>query len=279
MLKKMLHYDFKAILKFWWIGLLSTLVLSLGAGLCGSLLTSEKDFPDIINIMSTFVIVIAVISLFAFLFMTSIMIYVRYYKNLFSDEGYLTFTLPLKRSQVLNSKFISGLVMSLLTMFAVAIETVIGLCIAYYRDIFNKQFYNEIKVVIEEISKEKAFDELITMFALILIIVVTVYAASLLFTFLCITVGSVITRKNKVATAIGIYYGATAVLTFAGQIFALFGMSGLVNWGDKIIAYDEFIFFYYLFGAFLVIIFFVATIAAILYAINYWLLDKKLNLS
>lgn len=279
MLKKMLHYDFKAILKFWWIGLLSTLVLSLGAGLCGSLLTSEKEFPDIINIMSTFVIVIAVISLFAFLFMTSIMIYVRYYKNLFSDEGYLTFTLPLKRSQVLNSKFISGLVMSLLTMFAVAIETVIGLCIAYYRDIFNKQFYNEIKVVIEEISKEKAFDELITMFALILIIVVTVYAASLLFTFLCITVGSVITRKNKVATAIGIYYGATAVLTFAGQIFALFGMSGLVNWGDKIIAYDEFIFFYYLFGAFLVIIFFVATIAAILYAINYWLLDKKLNLS
>ncbi len=279
MLKKMLHYDFKAILKFWWIGLLSTLVLSLGAGLCGSLLTSEKDFPDIINIMSTFVIVISVISLFAFLFMTSIMIYVRYYKNLFSDEGYLTFTLPLKRSQVLNSKFISGLVMSLLTMFAVAIETVIGLCIAYYRDIFNKQFYNEIKVVIEEISKEKAFDELFTMFALILIIVVTVYAASLLFTFLCITVGSVITRKNKVATAIGIYYGATAVLTFAGQIFALFGMSGLVNWGDKIIAYDEFIFFYYLFGAFLVIIFFIATIAAILYAINYWLLDKKLNLS
>lgn len=279
MLKKMLHYDFKAILKFWWIGLLSTLILSLGAGLCGSLLTSEKDFPDIINIMSTFVIVIAVISLFAFLFMTSIMIYVRYYKNLFSDEGYLTFTLPLKRSQVLNSKFISGLIMSLLTMFAVAIETVIGLCIAFYRDIFNKQFYNEIKVVIEEISKEKAFDELITMFALILIIVVTVYAASLLFTFLCITVGSVITRKNKVATAIGIYYGATAVLTFAGQIFALFGMSGLVNWGDKIIAYDEFIFFYYLFGAFLVIIFFVATIAAILYAINYWLLDKKLNLS
>lgn len=279
MLKKMLHYDFKAILKFWWIGLLSTLILSLGAGLCGSLLTSEKEFPDIINIMSTFVIVIAVISLFAFLFMTSIMIYVRYYKNLFSDEGYLTFTLPLKRSQVLNSKFISGLIMSLLTMFAVAIETVIGLCIAFYRDIFNKQFYNEIKVVIEEISNEKAFDELITMFALILIIVVTVYAASLLFTFLCITVGSVITRKNKVATAIGIYYGATAVLTFAGQIFALFGMSGLVNWGDKIIAYDEFIFFYYLFGAFLVIIFFVATIAAILYAINYWLLDKKLNLS
>ncbi len=279
MLKKMLRYDFRAILKFWWIGLLSTLVLSLGAGLCGSLLTSEKEFPDIINIMSIFVIVIAVISLFAFLFMTSIMIYVRYYKNLFSDEGYLTFTLPLKRSQVLNSKFISGLVMSLLTMFAVAIETVIGLCIAYHRDIFNKQFYNEIKVVIGEISKEKAFDELITLFALILIIVVTVYAASLLFTFLCITIGSIITRKNKVATAIGIYYGATVVLTFAGQIFALFGMTGLVNWGDKIIEYDEFIFFYYLFGAFLVIIFFVATISAILYAINYWLLDKKLNLS
>ena len=279
MLKKMLRYDFRAILKFWWIGLLSTFVLSLGAGLCGSLLNSEKVFPDIINIMSVFVIVIAVISLFAFLFMTSIMIYVRYYKNLFSDEGYLTFTLPLKRSQVLNSKLISGLVMTLSTTFAVAIETAIGLCIAYYRDIFNKQFYNEIKVVIEEISKENGFDELITMFALIIIIVVTVYAASLLFTFLCITVGSVITRKNKVATAIGIYYGATAVLTFAGQIFALFGMSGLVNWGDKIIAYNEFIFFYYLFGAFLIIIFFIATIAAILYAINYWLLDKKLNLS
>ncbi len=279
MLKKMLRYDFRAILKFWWIGLLSTLVLSLGAGLCGSLLTSEKVFPDIINVMSVFVIVIAIISLFAFLFMTSIMIYVRYYKNLFSDEGYLTFTLPLKRSQVLNSKFISGLVMSLSTTFAVAIETAIGLCIAFHRDIFNKQFYNVIKVTIGEISKEKAFDELITLFALILIIVVTVYAASLLFTFLCITIGSVITRKNKVATAIGIYYGATVILTFAGQIFALFGMTGLVNWGDEIIAISDWTFLYFIFAALLVIIFFVATIAAILYAINYWLLDKKLNLS
>lgn len=279
MLKKMLRYDFRAILKFWWIGLLSTFVLSLGAGLFGSLLNSEKIFPDIINIMSVFVIVIAVISLFAFLFMTSIMIYVRYYKNLFSDEGYLTFTLPLKRSQVLNSKLISGLVMTLSTTFAVAIETAIGLCIAFHRDIFTKQFYNDIKNAISEIAKEKGFDELFTLFALILIIVVTVYAASLLFTFLCITVGSVITRKNKVATAIGIYYGATAVLTFAGQIFALFGMTGLVNWGDKVIAISDWTFLYFIFGALLVIIFFVATIAAILYAINYWLLDKKLNLS
>ena len=279
MLKKMLRYDFRAILKFWWIGLLSTFVLSLGAGLCGSLLNSEKVFPDIINIMSVFVIVIAVISLFAFLFMTSIMIYVRYYKNLFSDEGYLTFTLPLKRSQVLNSKLISGLVMTLSTTFAVAIETVIGLCIAYYRDIFTKQFYNDIKNAISEIAKEKGFDELFTLFALILIIFVTVYAASLLFTFLCITVGSVITRKNKVATAIGIYYGATAVITFVAQIFSLFGMSGLVNWGDKLILISDWTFLYFIFGALLVIIFFVATIAAILYAINYWLLDKKLNLS
>ena len=279
MLKKILRYDFKALLKFWWIGLLSTFVLSLGAGISGTFLTSEKEFPYIINIMSVFIIVIAVISLFAFSLLTNIMIYVRYYKNLFTDEGYLTFTLPLKRSQVLNSKFISGLVISLSTFFTVAIETVASLCIAFHRDIFTKQFYNKINDALTEISKANYFDEIFTFIILGLLTVVLVYASSLLFTFLCITIGSVITRKNKVATAIGIYYGATVILSFMGQIFTLFGMTGLISWSEKIIEFDNLVFGYYLIGAFLVIIFFVATIATILYTINYWLLDKKLNLS
>ncbi len=275
MLKKMLHYDFKAILKFWWIGLLSTLVLAVGAGFCGSLLLSEKTLPVFINIMSIFVVVIAFISLFAFALLTNILIYIRYYKNLFTDEGYLTFTLPLKRSQVLNSKLISGLVISVSTAFAVMLEMIIGCCIAFHTEIFTPDFYND--VMNELIIFEDAEIAMLVIFLIQTVIIsVLASAASLLFTFMCIAIGSVITRKNKIATAIGIYYVSTAVLTFVIQIFFLFGIGGMVNWIENI---PDNVGDWFAIGALMVVIFFVGTIATILYAINYWLLDKKLNLS
>lgn len=276
MLKKLMRYDFKAILKFWWIGLISTLALSVAAGVCGHLLYIEKVFPEIINIMSIFVIVIAIISLFAFAFATNILVYVRFYKHLYSDEGYLTFTLPVKRSQILNSKILSGSIISIVTTALIFIEVAAGMVIAFRSQIFTKETYEFIKYTIDTIIEEDALTAIIILAIEIIVLIMLFVIASILFTYMCISIGSVITRKNKVITAIGIYYGANTVLTFVMQILYLFGFSSIAS---LIADIPEKNIDVMVIVGLIIPILFVGVIIASLYALNYWLMDKKLNLS
>lgn len=57
------------------------------------------------------------------LFGTVVINIVRFYKNLVTDEGYLTFTLPVSSKQIIASKLISSLVMDILMAFAVLVST------------------------------------------------------------------------------------------------------------------------------------------------------------
>ena len=125
MLKKLLSYDFKAIFKYWWIGALTTLVLSgVGAG-CGSILEAEMALPGSVIVFATIGMVLVVLSIFAFIIFSELLVYVRFYKHLFTDEGYLTFTLPVKRHQILSSKLISGFVCGLATVIVTVIDAAI----------------------------------------------------------------------------------------------------------------------------------------------------------
>ena len=56
----------------------------------------------------------SVLSLFTACAVTLIFVFIRYYKNFFTDEGYLTFTLPVKRSTLLNAKTVNAMIWGLL---------------------------------------------------------------------------------------------------------------------------------------------------------------------
>lgn len=277
MLKKLIRYDLKAVSKIWLIGLVSTLALSVAAGICGNLLYNDREYTTAINVLSIFVIVIACIAVAVFAIGMSILIYVRFYKHFYTDEGYLTFTLPVKRSQLLNSKLISGALIHGATMLVVFIEVVIALIITAREDIFSPEAY---KLFQEAIAELRADNELlwglIIIFAEIIVSAILTAFTSLLFTYLCISIGCSVTRKNKVLTAVGIYYGATGVLTFIIQIISLFGISGITALMEQL---PEDISDGFVLLGLTVPILFLATIAAILYGLNYWILDKKLNLT
>ena len=141
MLKKLLSYDFKALFKYWWIGALTTLALSaVGAG-CGTILETEKELPGSVIVFATIGMVLVVLSIFAFIIFSELLVYVRFYKHLFTDEGYLTFTLPVKRHQILSSKLISGFVCCLLTFIVAAADAAIIILTTFKKDIFYKGWY------------------------------------------------------------------------------------------------------------------------------------------
>lgn len=277
MLKKLLRYDFKAVFKYWWIAAISSVVLALAGGWSISIFGSEKDLPIILTVVATIVAIVAVMGAVAFSFITVIFVYTRFYKNFFTDEGYLTFTLPVKRGQLLNSKIITSVVASSLTGFVIFFDILIALAVGIPDVIFDEWLWKEVldEFILEVINGVGLGYFLIYILEILLaLLLLSVFTT--LFVFCCITVGSIIAKKAKIITSIGIYYAANSVFTFVVQMFGLFGIESLGVWLSRI---DENHFAPVLALLLLCGILFIGVFCAVLYSLQYWLLDRKLNLS
>lgn len=276
MLKKLLKYDFNAIFKYWWIGALTTLALSfVGAG-CGTILETEKELPGSVTVFATIGMVLVVLSIFAFIIFAELLVYVRFYKHLFTDEGYLTFTLPVKRHQILSSKLISGFACALSTAVVAIVDGAIIILTTFRKDIFHKGWYEELVKGINEIIAEDGLLYLITFFAELLIVGILVLALGILFTYLCITFAGAISKKSKLASAILIYYGASSVSSVFMYMFYFFGVDALGGWMYDLNRNTELM----LYPLFLLLgILFTAMLCVGAYTLNYRLLDRKLNLN
>lgn len=112
MLSKLIKHEFRALSRF----LLPIHILLLVACLIGRFMfqaMAMMDLPNVILIVSfVFLISIWIVVPCA----TSILIVVRYYKSLYTDEGYLTLTLPATRGQLLFSKAFAACVWSILDL-------------------------------------------------------------------------------------------------------------------------------------------------------------------
>lgn len=275
MLKKLLKYDFKYIFKYWWIAAVTSVVFAVLGGACITVLSSQRDFHDVIRVMATLTMVLVIISFGAFALLTVIMNFARFYKNFFSDEGYLTFTLPAKKGQLLNSKLITSTVSMIATSLVLIIDVILMLVIAYAKEIFTKEFFEALFDIIKTIFEEISF---LTVLIGLEVIIVTVlsFVFSLLFLYCCITLGSIVTKKAKVITAIAIYYGANMVFTTIVQIFVIFSIPTINNYLSNL-NYNSIQPMIFL--GLLVIILFFGIFCTLLYTFQYWMLDRKLNLS
>ncbi len=278
MLKKLLHYDLKSVFRYWWIAAIASVGLSLAGGLAISITQTDKDVPTLIAMLVIFAIIFAIIGIVAFPIFSYIMVYVRFYKNFFTDEGYLTFTLPVKRSQLLNSKLIT----SILAMAASAAVIVLDIVILFAVGA-GKSFYEELLVpmareLLELFAKMSGLDYMYMFFVTIEILLLSILslAFSSLFIFACITFAAVITKKAKVITAIGIYYVANGAISGFMQLILLFGTSAISNQltslpdglTDPIVTIMIFA---------VVLVF--ALACMLLYVLNYFMIDRKLNLA
>ena len=277
MLKKLLRYDFKAVLKYWWIAALSSVVLSFGGGWCISIFTNEKDLPEALYVVATLLMIVVVLGLVAFAILSTILIFTRFYKNFFTDEGYLTFTLPVKRSQLLNSKLIVSTTTAMLTFLVLIIDIIVMIVLVSHEEIFTKEYwYGFVNDFLLEFFRDEYIAYYVLWFIEALVLVVLLVIFSSLFMFSCITVASIIAKKAKVITAIGIYYVANSIFSFVVQMFWLFGIASIDSWlwnfsEQNTVKVVSLI----LFG----LILFMSIFCAVLYSIQYWMLDRKLNLS
>jgi hypothetical protein len=278
MLKKLLKYDFKFIFKYWWI--VATVCLSLSAvgGFCLRTLISsisERELPAVVTSSANFVLVLTIMSFVAFALTAPILIFIRFYKNFFSDEGYLTFTLPVKLTTHINSKVILSTLTTVCTVIAIGICVFVMLCIGFWEDFWSKEFWQIVGDIIKTYFDSNILCRIIYIIEFLLLCVLAA-AFSNLFLFFCITLACTVTKKARVITSIGIYYGVNWVISLIMQIFAIFGISAIAVYFENI---AENLLEPVLCLTGLGILLLISILCVILYAVQHKLLDRKLNLA
>lgn len=120
MLGKLLKHDFKALFRNYGLLFAVLLLVTLLYKIC-LLLPQNIVFKFMNGLMGALYVIVILGCLFG----AAIINIVRFYKNLVTDEGYLTFTLPVSSKQIVASKLISTLVMDVLMAVAVLLSTLV----------------------------------------------------------------------------------------------------------------------------------------------------------
>ncbi len=169
--------------------------------------------------------------LFACIVGTTIVLFSRFYKHHFTDEGYLTFTLPATIHQHLLSSICSiiiGLVfawvvtsVACLLFFAPFSDDVLTSGTAFLNALVNIYFY-----VSEEAGVTGA---ILQIFSVILSALYT-----MILVLVAITIGSLRAKKHKFLAGIGVYYGLNLITSIITGFFSLFVMTDDMMSGDTL---------------------------------------------
>lgn len=275
MLGKLLKYDLKSMLKYWWITAISSLVLSAAGGASLAYIINSEDYPSALIFPMVLLVFLAFLGMFGFIVLSTIFIFTRFYKNFFTDEGYLTFTLPVSRFALLNSKLISSVLVTTLTVFVFFVELIVFIIIPVASTNAWHSALPELSSLLSELNLTVGpYIYVFVVEALIAVLLSNVYS-TLLF-FFCITFAAMISKKAKVIIAIGIYYLANSITsTFSQLLFS----TGLENIADRVMLLSDASAFPVVALIVLGILLFMAIVCLALYALEYWMLDRKLNLN
>lgn len=129
MLRKLVKYDLKSLFKNMWIFYVGLFLLTAINFYYNNKFIGIQ--PMIINKISE----ILIVSLFVIILI--LMVYsiyksiLRFKINVFGDEGYLTNTLPVNKSKLYFSKFLSSLIYCTINLIACGISYLFGLCFIF----------------------------------------------------------------------------------------------------------------------------------------------------
>lgn len=140
MLGKLLKYDLKDIAKT----IIPLMLITLGLSILTRILLLLGNNFEVFNVLAYFTSLFSLVCAVAVPFTTFIVCIKRYYKNLFKAEGYLTHVLPVKRSDLINSKFISTIIFFILAV----IIFILSVIIIYY----DQKLIASLNTIVEQLK-------------------------------------------------------------------------------------------------------------------------------
>lgn len=244
MFSRLLKHEWKAnagllgilSLAIFGIGIVATVVLRILVNQEGLDLFGTDAFP--LEVMATaamgMFLFFSVIALSVYIIAVQVILLYRFYKNKYTDEGYLTFTLPVKTSEIFWSSFVNMLLWLLIAGAVVAVIVCMALLFGTAQeglintDIFG--YLSEMAEIFSDLTWADLFEEgesVIYAVLMLLQLLVTPFYA-LFIPMCCITMGAVLAKKHKILASFGMYYAVnfvvgiiTSVATIVPSLFML----------------------------------------------------------
>lgn len=225
MLKKLFKQEWKSFFPAPTITMVILAVVTLI--LMSTFMTSFWEQSDniFVDLFASLTIMAYVFCLAALSICIMICTAVRFYKNLFTDEGYLMFTLPVKVSDLLLSKLLVATCFRLISILftVLSIFGIASVGIFYLSDTSVVQFFKEFADLfgdaLTELQKSVAVPVPLLLIWLLLLGVCSLFFSTL-FLYACICLGQ-LWSKHKIGGAIVAYFSLRFIIRTFRQIISL----------------------------------------------------------
>ena len=274
MLKKLLKYDTRALIRYWWI-IAVVIVGATGLDIACTLFYNQYAYTDnyelLVGIAKLISLLCNGLTLYS-IGATSLILYIRFYTNLYTDQGYLTFTLPVKRSTLLASKTIHAFAWEMIHILLVLVCK-----LALWIITRNVAFEYFVEWLTEAWADIGALLAVYVILGCIFLIIYLLFSIAIVH--MCITLGAVIVKKAKVFASIGIYYAINTVINIAVIGQAALAIAALISAPNIVGALTELEIHTVVVLAACMLILMMLAYTALIYFITLSCMERKLNLS
>lgn len=279
------------LLKYEWKGLSSPfliLLVVLGgttALTCGVILTINPKYDESIAWYSMMALIFSVFlyyfGLIGCTLGTMLIIAIRFYKTCYTDQGYLTHTLPVSSRQILNAKIIASvliylmmllaIIVSIYIIFEVAVHHIFSLLPGPYDDL-RRSFSWELTSLLSEFEEEFGISFVGYIIYMIVYFIISIIA-NIVMVLGCVSLGQLYT-KHRIVGAILAYFAMQFVLQMIGYFCSLpmYTKMLLTSYAVEVTPYKI------LSPTLNLVLLINVIIAVIMYFVNLHMMTKKLNL-
>ncbi|MEE1186435.1 MAG: hypothetical protein UHN02_03545 [Acutalibacteraceae bacterium] len=208
MVKKLIKYEFIAYART----MLPMILILFGVSLLNRFVQLFENRSEIYSIVFGSSVAALVITMLVCVFMTVFVGITRFYKNLFTLEGYLSFTLPVTASQHIFVKVLVATVFSVVSLAAILLSA----SIATFGEVLVEVFK-----AINYLAKEffafcGALNGTFYIIEAVVFLLVATISGFMLF-YACIAIGQ-LAKKNRVLSAFGTYFAYYFICQILGTI-------------------------------------------------------------
>ena len=211
MLRKLIKYDKRALRKISLSMFLVALVAGLLSGLCLRFQDKASEYL-VLDLLISLVNLISIFALTVSMLVVIVFVALRFYRNFYTDEGYLTFTLPVRRTQLMFSKTYVGFSAIVKQLIAIIGGVAIILALVWDKATDETAMTSLAEIFVVAIRELWRSDpKMFVIYAVEGFFGILAYLLfDLMLIYLCISLASVIVKKARIAVAIAIFYFANS---------------------------------------------------------------------
>ncbi|MCQ2449996.1 MAG: hypothetical protein MJ132_07410 [Clostridia bacterium] len=264
MLKKLYKHEFHSLFRLM-LPIYAGLLVMAGLTRLLQLLPSNL----IVDFLKGSTVVLYVLAILGMYMLTMIIVVTRFYKNLLSKEGYLTFSLPVRAADHLNCK----LVCSIIVLWLTVVMMCVSLIVVFLATNGLADFFDGVRYFFEYMAHHFNALQLVVMAVEFFLAVLAATAYGILMFYGSMCIGQLFKKRIASAVLFGFIIYST-IQTFSVVMLSILVELGLDDW----LAQINFTPFGAVCSILGVVIVWEGLLAGILYGFSRYLLSKKLNL-